>query len=144
MTSVSFWCLHCWLWIYVKPFYSVSVLDLEQVNVFWVQISTRAFPHSLSKRGYIIPTKSHFLVSFCIETMTLCISIFFKTWENKEREKKFVIHLFHAASKRIVTIFSTLESKPKINIFCSLFYYMQTKYGNLLEIAPKSPVLFWV
>ena len=31
----SFWCFHCWFWIYFIPFFWVSIMDFEQVNVSW-------------------------------------------------------------------------------------------------------------
>ena len=33
----SFWCFYCYLWTYLTPFSSVSIVDFEQVNVSWVQ-----------------------------------------------------------------------------------------------------------
>ena len=35
ISMTSFWCLYCWLWTYFTSFSSVSIIDLERVNVCW-------------------------------------------------------------------------------------------------------------
>ena len=30
-----FWCLYCKLWTYCTPFTSVSIFDIEQIDIFW-------------------------------------------------------------------------------------------------------------
>ena len=40
MTSMmSFWCFYCSLRTYFTPFFSVSIVDFEQVNVSWERIN---------------------------------------------------------------------------------------------------------
>ena len=35
-TRTMFECLCCWLWAYFTPFPSVSIVEFEHVNIYWV------------------------------------------------------------------------------------------------------------
>ena len=36
----SFWYFYCYLWTYLKPFPSVSIVDFEQVHICWAEAFT--------------------------------------------------------------------------------------------------------
>ena len=57
----SFYCLYCLLWIYFAIFYSVFIVDSEQVNVFPVTIYS--WNHSAYPR-ICWPIKSYIFVDF--------------------------------------------------------------------------------
>ena len=49
MTSTSFWCFYCYRWTNFTPFYGVSIVDSEQVNLSWVWIyEINSFPDTSS------------------------------------------------------------------------------------------------
>ena len=38
-SMMSFWCPYCFLWTYFIPFFKVSIVDFEDVNLCWVYFS---------------------------------------------------------------------------------------------------------
>ena len=56
-----FWCLYCKLWTYFTPSTSVSIFDIEQIDVFWPRCIDK---HSGQKPLFLLhPPNSGTLIS---------------------------------------------------------------------------------
>ena len=77
-TSVtSFWCLYCQFWTYFTPFFSVSIVDVQQVIVCWVFSGTHIIhstpvfsnPNPLISIAISIPIGFDFFMGYGNETL---------------------------------------------------------------------------